>query len=271
MAPAERDGGSTPASAYVFGDVALDRELPRLRQIEEALDPASRRLLEVAGPAPGTTCLEVGAGAGSIATWLADAVGRNGKVVALDLAPRFAPSPERPQLRVVQGDIREWDGGEYDLVHARYVLIHVADAARALERVAASVRPGGWVVLEEPDFLASRFASGPAEEGASFDRVNAAIARMFRDRGMDPGFGARLPAMLQSLGLALVSVESEAHLVPGGSRMAMMMGASTAQLREKYVATGLASDDDIERYVRFAGDPGAWGLYYATVRVVARR
>jgi hypothetical protein len=59
--------------------------------------------------------------------------------------------------------------------------------------------------------------------------------------------------------------------VAGGSEIALMMRASTEQLRDKYVATGLASDADIEGYLRFAQDPNAWGIYYATVRVLARR
>ncbi len=48
-----------------------------------------------------------------------------------------------------------------------------------------------------------------------------------------------------------------------------MMSASTEQLRAKYVETGLADDADIEGYHRFASDPDAWGIYYATVRVLA--
>jgi hypothetical protein len=34
--------------------------------------------------------------------------------------------------------------------------------------------------------------------------------------------------------------------------------------------TGLADDADIEGYHQFARDPDAWGIYYATVRVLAR-
>lgn len=260
------------AQSYVFGDTESDRELRRLRQIETALDPASRRLLQRAAPLAGWACLEVGAGAGSIANWLGDLVGPFGSVVALDVDPRFLGLDIRANVEIVRHDIREWEGrSNFDLVHARYVLIHMPDPELAIERMLASIKPGGWVVLEEPDFLAARFAGGAAEFAGAFQRVNAAIEAMFRSRSMDPALGASLPAALGRLGLTSIHVESEAHLAPGGSPMALMMKASTVQLRAKYVATGLANDADIEGYLRFAEDANSWGIYYATVRVLARR
>jgi 2-polyprenyl-3-methyl-5-hydroxy-6-metoxy-1,4-benzoquinol methylase len=260
------------APSYVFGDAESDREFSRLQQIESALDPASKRLLQRASPVLGWSCLEVGAGAGSIANWLADAVGPTGSVLALDANPRFLTRGSRRNVDIIRQDIRDWEGkGAYDLVHARYVLIHIPESELAIERMVASLRPGGWIVLEEPDFLAARFAGGAADFADTFHHVNAAIKAMFESRGMDPALGTRVPAALNKLGLTVVDVESEAHLVAGGSEIALMMRASTEQLRDKYVATGLASDADIEGYLRFARDPNAWGIYYATVRVVARR
>ncbi len=50
-----------------------------------------------------------------------------------------------------------------------------------------------------------------------------------------------------------------------------MMAMSTAQLGAKYVATGLVDEGDLAGYARFAADPGAWGVYYATVGVLARK
>jgi SAM-dependent methyltransferase len=259
-------------SSYVFDDVPDDAELTRLRQIESALDPASVRWLGSASLEAGSTCLEVGAGAGSMAHWLAEAVGPTGRVVALDIRPRFRPSETASNVEVMQRDIRDWDGrGEYALVHARYVLIHLSDFGRAIERMAASVPKGGWLVLEEPDFGAARFAAGPSELEQAFARVNAAIQRMFELRGMNPALGLHLPAILEEYGLSVSAVESETHLVRGGSPIARMMGASTEQLSDKYVETGLADQDDIEGYRRLARDPSTWAAYYATVRVRARR
>jgi NAD(P)H-dependent FMN reductase len=261
---------ATPS--YMFAEADLHRELARLQSLEKVLDPASRRVLRQTPLAVGWSCLEVGAGAGSIANFLADRVGVDGAVTALDVAPRFLHERVRPGVRVVEGDIREWtEAARYDLVHTRYVLGHLAEVERALDRIATALRPGGWLVLEEMDFVASRFAGGSPENAAAFERVNAAIRCTFTGRGIDPGLGVRLPTLAAAAGFTIVCVEDDAHLVRGGSEMARMMKASTEQLRAQYVATGAADDHDIEGYRRFAEDPAAWGVYYATVRVVARR
>jgi len=60
-------------------------------------------------------------------------------------------------------------------------------------------------------------------------------------------------------------------LCRGGDPIAAMMALSARQLREKYLATGLVTDAELEGYLRFASDPRAWGIYYATLIASARR
>lgn len=61
------------------------REPERLRALENACDPQTTAVLNRLGVGPGWRCLEVGAGAGSIAAWLADTVTPGGAVHAVDL------------------------------------------------------------------------------------------------------------------------------------------------------------------------------------------
>ena len=62
--------------------------------------------------------------------------------------------------------------------------------------------------------------------------------------------------------------DSEAPLARGGSPIATMMSLSTAQLRDKYLATGLAAKEDIDRYRVFARDPDSAAVYHRTIRVI---
>jgi hypothetical protein len=55
----------------------------RLSLLERILDPLSHRRRDFVRP--GWRCLEVGAGRGSMAVWLAEQVGESGKVVATDI------------------------------------------------------------------------------------------------------------------------------------------------------------------------------------------
>jgi SAM-dependent methyltransferase len=257
---------------YVFSDVNHERELQRLREIEAIFDEDSHRVLLEAGVAQGSHCLEVGAGAGSIAYWMSDVVGPGGRVVALDVNTQWMAGAGRANLEVRQDDIRSYDANEtFDIVHARYVLLHVADFRRALERMVSSIRPGGWLVLEEPDFTAARCALGPSSLAAAFERVHRAIQRMYAMRSMDPAFGFHLPRYLADAGLATVQVEHDAPIVRGGSGVPLMMRRSAEQLREKYVATGVARGEDVDDYYRFTEDATTWAVYYGTVRATARK
>ena len=94
---------------------------------------------------------------------------------------------------------------------------------------------------------------------------------MFSQRGLDHAFGARLPALLLDRAFEGIAIENDAPIVPGGSPFARMMRLSTEQLRDKYVATGLASERDIELYGAFAADGACWATYHATVRASGRK
>jgi hypothetical protein len=50
-----------------------------------------------------------------------------------------------------------------------------------------------------------------------------------------------------------------------------MMALSTCQLCDKYVATGLATERDIELYRAFAAEKDCWATYHATVRASGRK
>jgi SAM-dependent methyltransferase len=150
----------------------------------------------------------------------------SGHVLAVDLNTRFLSGLAGANLEVREADIREpeIEPDSFDLAHARFVLIHVPDWKGALAAMIRCLKPGGWLVLEEPDFSSSRSLAGPAELRRAFDNVHRAIEAMFRQRGLDHAFGARLPALLLDGGLEAIAIENDASIVPGGSPLARMMG-----------------------------------------------
>lgn len=256
--------------AYLFHDAQDAAELERLQLIESVFDEKTRQWLESAGPLTGRRCLEVGAGAGSIAAWLASQVGPNGAIVAMDTNVRFL-RPLLPQVHVFEGQLGPSAAPmlDFDLVHARYVLIHNADPGAVVDQMLRALKPGGALVLEEPDFSAAKAFTGPAPLERAFDNVTQAIRATFAARNMDYAFGSALPALLEERALRIAAIEHDCPVRPGGDNLAEMMRRSTLALREKYVATGLVSSSDIDGYAEFAVTPQCWGNYYATVRVLA--
>ncbi len=261
---------STPK--YVFDATRDQPELQRLQAIEAVFDTNTKRRITSTGIAPGWRCLEVGPGAGSILHWLADTVSNEGSVTGLEINPRFLSQRSGYNWSVIEGDIRDVALGEvqFDLIHARYVLIHLPNYQVALERLIAHLKPGGWIVLEEPDFSAARPIYGPDNLVQSVTNVNRAIKTMFTQLGMEYAVGLRLPSVMQGHGFKNLKIENDAPLVNGNTGVAHIMKLSTRQLREKYLATGDANEQDIEAYCQFAEDVNCWGVYYATIGVIAQ-
>ena len=124
-------------SEYVFQRAEDQRELERLRMIEQVFDSASRRRLLATGLQAGWCCLEVGPGAGSVMTWMGEVVGPTGQVVAMDLDPKFLGESGQSNVEILRADIRtaQLQEQSFDLVHARYVLIHIPDYETALTKM----------------------------------------------------------------------------------------------------------------------------------------
>jgi SAM-dependent methyltransferase len=254
---------------YIFKANAADHELYRLRLVEEALDASTTALLKKTGVSAGWTCLEVGPGAGSILRWLGQKVGRDGAAVAVDKKLTYLSEFVSLPYRVIEGDIRDvsLEGG-FDLIHARYVLIHNQNSIDIIHRLRSLLKPGGYLVLEEPDFEASEWVD--EYHAAPGNRVNAAMCAMFTSLGLDPGYGKRLPLALSQSGFKLEMTDAATHLAPGSSPVARLMAESAVALRSKYIATGKAEDADIDTYVNAARNPASWAIYYSTVAVIAR-
>lgn len=255
---------------YIFDEHQQDHELVRLRMIEELFDPTTIRHLERTGIGAGWRCLEVGAGAGSIMKWMAGVVGERGEVVAVDRNATHLHCVPIPQLQVIEGDLHDVQFDDtFDLVHCRYVLIHNQSGDEMLQKLCNALKPGGFLVVEEPDFTSAKLLNGNADDAQQ--RVNNAICGLFEEMELDPAYGLTLPQKVVAQGLEIVEVDSRIHLARGGSLMARMMGASTTALADKYVATGEARKSDIQQYVQNTNDDKFWTIYYGTVSVVARK
>ena len=144
--------GALPA--YILDDAATV-EYQRLDLMSTILDPWTRGHIEALGIRPGWHCLELGGGNGSVAEWLCDAVGSSGSVTSVDINPALLRLVPAQNLTVQQADVRTdpLPSGPYDLVSCRALLHQIADHAPAvLEKMAAAVAPGGWLLVQEPDF-----------------------------------------------------------------------------------------------------------------------
>lgn len=241
----------------MHADTPFEVELDRLHMLEARYDEVTRARLAMAGPLDGLSCLEVGAGAGSVALMLAEAVGPDGEVVALDLDPRFLLDLHLPNLTVRRHDIlaEDLERSCYHLVHCRALLLHLADPAAALRRMVDALRPGGLLLVEDADF--STFGAVPGHPAsAEFDRfVRAWGDGHLVDWTFDPRFGATLPGLLAELGLVERGDEALRFVRVGGGPEAEFYARSCEGVRDGTLPGGLVPGLNLAGVVRALRDP----------------
>jgi SAM-dependent methyltransferase len=263
------------------GTYAFDNELAvqcrRLRTLEALLDDGTFGLLEARGVAPGWRCLEVGAGGGSVASWLCRRVGPTGVVVATDLKTTLLQELTHTNLELRVHDVIEDElpEGDFDLVHLRLLLGWLSDPLDALKRLVLGLKPGGWLVAEEMDFVS--VAVDPRlndDERALFTRVvDAHNAVLTEEHAFDPFYGRRLACDLSKAGLTEIDSAGRVSMWSGGQLGGLLWRLTFAQLREAMIRAGEVTAADIDTVMALCDDPrlnlmsqvtmAAWGRHQA--------
>lgn len=224
-------------------------ERERLAAIEAGLDPFTIQCLEKIGVAEGWCCLEVGAGAGSIAAWLCRRVGPSGKVVATDLQTKFLEAIDAPNLEVRKHDITkdELEPDAFDLVSARKVLEHLPDPSAALRRMAAVLRPGGCLNVEDTDLASFMRVSFPHRD--RFERAYQKFIESLSSAGFQPKLGVRLGDELRAVGLRDVSLIGMTLEGTGGSDQPgnKVYRMTIERMRERMVKAGLLTNEEVDQ------------------------
>ncbi|GAC1313968.1 MAG: methyltransferase domain-containing protein [Chloroflexota bacterium] len=248
---------TSPTTEYTL-DNTWQHARQRLRLLEAGLDPVTMRHLAACGVATDWRCLEVGGGNGSIAEWLCQQVGPSGSVVATDLETRFLDELDHPNLQILRHNIvsDELPAGLFDLVHARLVVMHLPQPMEAMRRMAAALKPGGWLVIEEPDFSTFSPHAGALPEAADlFRRHWDNVKRAWTRRGVDVTCGRRLYASLTDLDLEHVGSEGRVVMVRGGSSDADFWRLTWQQLGDETLASGEMSESELQRLINVLADP----------------
>jgi SAM-dependent methyltransferase len=245
-------------SRYVFDNAVIAETELRFAGLEAALDPSTVRYLAGVGVTDGWVCWEVGAGSGSIASWLAERVGPTGRVLATDIDPRFIPASQLDHLEVARHDVTTgWiPSARYDLIHARLVLSHLPERDDVLVKLAGALRPGGWLVVE--DFChAFERGSEPADPGhARYRNVNAALIDFLaRSNDNYADFAASLPQLLARSGLTDVGAEGRLVFGHGGSPAVRVVEAALRQVGDQLIAAGLVDRSALDEAVTFLRNP----------------
>ncbi len=258
------------ASAYLLDH---SRELDRLRLQSQVWEPAGRELLADIGDGNGLRVLDVGCGAQGWLRLLSAWVGPGGTVVGtdvalqlLDAARGLVDEDSLPNVEVVEDDLfaSRLEPHSFDLVHARFQL---APIGRESEQLAAYVRwlkPGGVLVLEDPD--SGTWRVNP--DAPATTELIRLVLEAFREGGGDFDAGRRLPDLLRSAGVAEPRVRASVRALEPGHPYLRLPLQFAASLEPRLVPSLVAAPPldwlraDVEAEL---ARPVAWGTTFTLV------
>jgi SAM-dependent methyltransferase len=195
-----------------------DEEFARLEFPHEVWGERTRAFLDRVGVRAGARVLDVGCGPGFVSLELAERVGAQGRVVALDESPRWRELLEvaiqrrglsQMEARTARLEEAALEPGQYDLIFARWVLSFVPDPRAAVVRLAGALAPGG--VLAVQDYNHEGLSLFPRSEG--FIAAVRALREWYSRSGGDVWVAGRLPSDFQAAGLE--SIDLKVHVLAG--------------------------------------------------------
>ena len=261
-----------PASYLLAGQAG---ELERLQLQARVWEPAGEALLAELTPPAGCRAVDVGCGMLGWLRLLSRWVGPEGQVVGTDVdakmlsgAEAFVAAEALGNVSLVEDDLfrSALPASSFDLVHARF---QIAPLGRAPEQMAAYrrlLRPGGTLVVEDPDMASWRVhPHAPAVQA-----LIALIERGFLAAGGNFNSGRELPELVRGIGLEPRIRARVVALEPGHPylRLPLQFAASLRPRLEALVpSTELAAL--LQEAEAELARPHAWGTTFTLIQVHA--
>lgn len=262
-------------------------ELDRLQLQSRVWESAGRRLLHEIGDGRGVRAVDIGCGSMGWLRLLSEWVGPDGEVVGTDIdevmlaaAEQFVTAEGLGNVTLVKDDLfaSELEPSSFDLVHARFQLGPLGRGTEQMSTHLRLVRPGGTVVLEEPDPASWHFIPpAPAlvvqlGRGVEVQGLIPLLGEAFRKAGGNPDAYVTQLELFRSAGIEpTVRAEVQA-LAPGHPYLRLPLQFATAL---DGLLRSFVDADELERILEAAEselqDPGRWGLTFTLVQCWGRR
>jgi SAM-dependent methyltransferase len=160
------------------------------------------------------------------------------------------PHLEIRRINILEDQVEE---DVYDLVTARAILHHLASPEKAVQRMAAALKPGGALLSIEPDVVPATVA-----EPESMHRFWQGWLKWSKAMGIDYFIGRKMPGMLAETGLEAVGAEGHTAVFNGGSPWADYFLRTMQELRPKLVESGSITDALMAQFETLYADPNYW-------------
>lgn len=184
-----------------------------LERVAHGMVDARTRWLAALDLAAGEIVLDAGSGLGEVTLEAGRRVGPSGRAVGIDLSGELVARARTrargvPNVEYRTGDVvaLPFGDGSFDAVYSERVLLHVVDPQAAMQELHRVLRPGGRLLVVDPDH--SRAATD-ADDGELADLL---VSRLVR-AAANPRSGRHLRSQALLAGFVDVSCEAVARSV----------------------------------------------------------
>ena len=262
---------------YVLG--THDEEIQRLGLQNTIWRPRATDAWRRAGFTVGQTLLDVGCGPGWAALDLAGITGSRGRVIGVDVSKRFleaaAAAAKARALHHVEWhecdlDEQELPPVSVDGAWTRWVYSFVRRPQALLNRVAATLKPGGTMVIHEyVDYRTWR----PAPLREEFEAFVREVMASWRAHGGEPDIGLSLPGWLDAAGCELRELRPLVETVRPGDFFWQWPDAFVDVGLTRLVQLGRVTEqqaEQVRRAYRESGQaPGAFQITPMVLEIIA--
>jgi len=182
-----------------------DAAIVRLRLLDEIFGPGTREFLTTVRLRRGWRVADIGCGTGLVALWIAEQVGRNGWVSAVDVsseqlrvAKRNAAMAGLTNISFHQASAYETGlpSASFDLVCCRFLMCHLKHPLDALREMGTLLKNGGVLTCE--DCNDSSIVTDPPTR--AYSRLVEISRALDAKRGLDSEIGLKLPRLFREAG-----------------------------------------------------------------------
>lgn len=242
--------GERPSYRVSDDPVEAAKEQKRLEMLGDLRDRRSAEYLERLGIDSGWRCLDVGSGGGTLARWMADRVAPGGSVLSTDIDVRFQQEgTDNLEVRghdIVHDSLPE---DEFDLVHARAVLQTIDQREAVLDKLVATAKPRGWIVVNDPDWTSFEKQTLPESFAQLYEAMMTIGAQA---NGYDRYWGGRLLRAFQERGLVDIQCDGDTHTMHGGTPSAEWLILAYERAAPGLVQAGLLDQATVDAGLREA-------------------
>ena len=177
----------------------------RLQLLDQIFGPATRELLTSIGLRRGWRVADIGCGVGLVASRIAEQVGKNGWVFAVDasseqlrVAKNNAAAAGLKNISFHQASAYETGlpADSFDLVYSRFLMCHLTRPLDALKEMRALLKKGGILICEDCDD-ASITTDPPTRAYTRLVEISRALDAK---RGLDSNIGLKLHRLFREAG-----------------------------------------------------------------------